>query len=80
MPRVAEGQNATLPPLIISGMKVHSKLKILHLLTCAVDSSVSTMIFANMAVPMPPHAITISLTATILTWSKFMTTKLRRGL
>jgi hypothetical protein len=80
MQRAAAVPNATLPHLIISGMKLHSKSKILHPLTFAVDSSVSTMIFANMAVPMPLNAITTSLTATILTWSKSMMRKLRRRL
>lgn len=80
MQRAAEGQNATSPPHIISGMKLHSKLKTLHLLTYAVDSSVLMMIFANMDVPMRLNAITTSLTVTILTWSKYMMRKLRRRL
>jgi hypothetical protein len=78
MQRAAVDPNATLPHLIISGMKLHSKSKILLQLTFAVGSNVSTMIFANMAVPMPLNAITTSLTAIALTWCKFMTTKLRR--
>jgi hypothetical protein len=78
MQRVVVDPNATSLPLIISLMNLHSKLKILLLLTFAVDSNVLMMTFANMAVPMPLNAITISLTAIAHIWCKFMTTKLRR--
>jgi hypothetical protein len=78
MQKVVAAQNATSLPLIISLMNLHSKLKILLLLTFAVDSSVLMMTFVNMDVPMPLNAITTSLTAIALTWCKFMTIKLRR--